>query len=161
MNVEYINPFLSATIEIFSEMFGVTPVPSSVYIDERAHSHRWDISSVMVLTGNAIGVVVIRLTRILADSLLRKTGVAWSEEEEREELINGMVGELVNIVAARASGKLVGYKIDISVPFVVQGQNHTIAWPDKEPILAVPFTTPMGHFLVNVSLTELPAAYRR
>lgn len=161
MNVKYINPFLSATIKVFQDMFAIDPQPGQVYLDERAHGHRWDISSVMVLTGNAIGVLAIRFPRLLADQLLRKTGVAWKTEDEREELVNGLVGELVNIIAGNAAGHLADIDVDISVPIVIQGKNHTVAWPDREPIVAIPFTTPIGPFLVNVSLTELPMAYRK
>jgi len=161
LNAAYVNPFLSSTIRLFEQMFDMTPVVGSIYLDERAHTHRWDISAVMVLTGNAIGVVALRLTRTLSEKLLAKTGVAWKEEEERMDLVNGMVGELVNIIAGNASGELKELDIEISVPIVVQGPNHTVSWPDKEPVLAIPFSTPHGPFLVNVSLMELPRAYRQ
>ncbi|MCD1654031.1 chemotaxis protein CheX [Treponema zuelzerae] len=39
-------------------------------------------------------------------------------------MINRLVGELVNVIAAQASNKLEEYRIEISVPIVVQGQNH-------------------------------------
>lgn len=161
MNVALINPFLSSTISMFEQTFSIQPAPGEVYLDERAHSHRWDISAVMVLTGNAIGVVAIRLTKLLADRLLLKSEIRWETEDERAELINGMVGELVNVIAAQASSNLVDYKIIVSVPVVVQGKDHTIAWPDKQPIVAIPFVTPLGPFVVNVSLFELPKMYRR
>ena len=160
MNVALINPFLAATIALFQQTFNLDPAPGEVYLDERAHSHRWDISAVMVLTGNAIGIVAVRLTRVFADKLLIKSGVTWDTEDERGNLINGMVGELVNIIASQASSRLNDYKITVSVPLVVQGKDHTIAWPDKQPIVAIPFTTPLGPFVVNVSLFELPKAYR-
>ena len=121
-----------------------------------------DIDALILPGGESttIGVVAIRLTRVLADKLLEKTGITWTSDDEREKIINGMVGEIVNIISAHSATKLVDYKITISVPIVVQGTNHTISWPDQQPILAIPFTTPIGHFLVNVSLFELPQAYR-
>ncbi len=161
MNVRLINPFLSATMGVFEQTFQLGATPGDVYLDERAYTHRWDISAVMVLTGNAIGVVAIRLTRVLADKLLGRSGVTWENQEEREKLVNGMVGELVNVIAAQASNHLEEYKIEISVPIVVQGINHTISWPDKQPIVAIPFSTTVGPFVVNVSLFELPRAYRK
>jgi chemotaxis protein CheX len=161
VNAAYINPFLSATIKLFENTFGFSPTPGNVYLDEKAHTHRWDISAVMVLTGSAIGVVAIRLTRLLSEKLLGKSGVTWQNEEEREALINGMVGEMVNIISGNASGELAEYDIDISVPIVIQGANHTVAWPDKAPIIAMPFTTPYGPFLVNVSLIEIPKEYQK
>ncbi len=160
MNVALINPFLSSTIDLFVQTFGISPAPGAPYLDERAHTHRWDISAVMVLTGNAIGVVAIRLTKLLADKLLVSSGISWKSEDERLELINGMVGELVNVIAAQASSHLEDYKINVSVPVVVQGKDHTIAWPDKQPVIAIPFTTNIGPFSVNVSLFELPRMYR-
>lgn len=159
MNASYINPFLTATISLFEKSFNVSPQPGEAYLDVKANSHRWDISAVMVLTGSAIGVVAIRLTRLLADKLLERSGVQWKGEEEREQLTSAMVGEIVNVIAAQASGQLSGYDIEISVPIVVQGKNHTLSWPDQQPILAVPFITPIGPFLVNVSLIELPKMY--
>lgn len=161
MNAALINPFLSSTIAMFQQSFGITPTAADIYLDEKAHSHRWDISAVMVLTGNAIGIVAIRLTRVLADKLLELSGISWNNDAERKELINDMVGELVNVIAGQAASQLNNYRIKVSVPVVVQGKNHTIAWPDKQPILAIPFATKYGHFLVNVNLFELPAAYRK
>jgi len=161
MNVDYVNPFLSATIELFEKTFGVTPIPGEVFLDERARKHRWDISAVMVLTGSAIGVVAIRLTRLLADKLLVKSGVQWKDEEERESLCDGMVGEMVNIVSGNASGRLSGYDIEISVPIVVQGENHTISWPERSPIIGVPFTTDFGPFMIDISLIEIPKMYQK
>jgi len=160
MKAELVNPFLTATIELFEKTFGVVPLPGEAYLEERSIKHRWDISAVMFLTGSAIGVVAIRLTRILADRLLRKSGVTWESEDERESLCDGMVGELVNIISGNASGRLSGYDIEISVPLVVQGENHTVSWPDRAPILSIPFSTDCGPFVVNVCLIELPKAYR-
>jgi chemotaxis protein CheX len=161
MNVGYVNPFLSATIELFERTFATTPVPGEIFLDERARKHRWDISAVMVLTGSAIGVIAIRLTRLLADKLLVKSGVQWKDEEERESLCDGMVGEMVNIISGNASGRLAGYDIDISVPIVIQGEHHTISWPERAPIIGVPFTTDFGPFMINISLIEIPKAYQK
>lgn len=161
MNVDYVNPFLSATIELFERTFGTTPVPGEVFLDERARKHRWDISGVMVLTGSAIGVVAIRLTKLLADKLLAKSGVQWSGEEERESLCDGMVGEMVNIISGNASGRLSGYDIEISVPIVVQGEHHTISWPERAPIVGVPFSTDFGPFMIDVCLIEIPKMYQK
>jgi len=161
VNVALINPFLSSTMALFESMFAVTAQPGEPYLDERAYKHRWDITAVMVLTGNAIGVVAIRLTRSLADKLLVKSGVTWSSDDERENLMNGMVAEIVNIIAGNASANLAGFNIEISVPIVIQGENHTVSWPDKAPIVGVPFSTPYGPFLINVSLIEVPQQYRK
>ena len=161
MNVNYINPFLSSTIELFERTFGLVATPGEAFLDERARKHRWDISAVMVLTGNAIGIVAIRLTRLLADKLLVKSGVGWQSEEERSNLCDAMVGEMVNIISGNASGHLSDLNIEISVPIVIQGENHTVSWPDRAPIVGIPFSTDCGPFMVNVCLIELPKTYQK
>jgi chemotaxis protein CheX len=161
VNVSYVNPFLEATINLFERTFAITPLAGEPYLDEKARKHRWDISAVMVLTGSAIGVVVIRLTKLLSDKLLERSGVTWASEDERQSLVSAMVGEMINIVAGNASSKLNGLDIDISVPLVIQGENHTLSWPDRAPIIGIPFATPIGPFLVDVSIIELPKAYQK
>jgi chemotaxis protein CheX len=161
MNVGYVNPFLTATIELFERTFGTTPLPGEAFLDDRARKHRWDISGVMILTGSAIGVVAIRLTRLLADKLLFKSGVEFKSEEERESLCDGMVGEMVNIISGNAAGQLSDFDIDISVPIVVQGEHHTISWPERAPIVGVPFTTDYGPFMINICLIEIPRMYQK
>lgn len=160
MNVNYINPFLTATIELFERTFSLTPAPGEAFLDERAHKHRWDVSAVMVLTGSALGVVAIRLTKLLADKLLQRSGVQWEGEDERRDLCDAMVSEMVNIISGNAAGNLADLKIEISVPVVIQGENHTISWPDRAPIIGIPFSTDCGPFLVDVCLIELPKSYR-
>ena len=108
----------------------------------------------MVMHGSAIGVVALRLTDVLSGKLLERTGLEYSTEDEHAELIKEMVGEMVNIIAGNASSTLENYSIKISVPFVVQGINHTVSWPHRAPIISIPFSTPYGPFEVNVSMIE-------
>ncbi len=153
MNVDYINPFLSSTIYLFSKMFSLEARKTGEpYIEEALTRHRWDISGVMVLTGNALGVVALRLSKVLANKLLEKSGIIYENEIERHQLVDDMVGELVNIIAGNAARELQGFDIKVSVPLVVQGQNHSISWPAKGPVVGIPFWTPLGPFLINVSL---------
>jgi chemotaxis protein CheX len=161
MDVSYLNPFLSATIDIFRGSFGLTPVNGEVYICKETYTHRWDISAVMVLKGQVLGVVAIRLTRLLGDKLLSLSGVTYNSAAEREEMINGLVGELMNMISGNAATRLAQYQVEISVPIVVQGKNHSIAWPSQTPIVAIPFSTAAGPFEVSFSLMELPKAYSK
>ena len=154
MKAAYINPFLVSTIHLCKTTFNVTATPGEPYILKNLLKHRWAISGVMVMDGSAIGVVAIRLPEILANKLLERSGLEYSTNDEREELIKEMVGEMVNIVAGNASTTLKDYNIDISVPFVVQGENHSVSWPQRAPIVSIPFNTPFGPFEVNVSMID-------
>ncbi len=89
-----------------------------------------------------------RVIRVFVSSTFRDM------HAEREELVKEMVGEMVNIIAGNASTTLENYRINISVPFVIQGSNHAVTWPHKAPIISIPFSTPFGPFEVNVSMIE-------
>ena len=152
VKVQYTNPFLESTVKLFNSTFNINPKAGNLFLVKNQIKHRWEISGVMILTGSAIGVVSIRLTRHLSQKLLEKSEIYYETQEERDQLTNGMVGELVNIIAGNASSQLSGYNIKVSVPFVIQGENHSIAWPENAPIIGIPFTTAYGPFVINVSL---------
>ena len=152
LKAEYINPFLESANRLFKSTFDLKPQAGDLFLVKNQIKHRWEISGVMILTGSAIGIVAIRLTRYLSVKLLEKSGIIYDTEEERDQLTNGMVGELVNIIAGNASSHLSDYNIKVSVPFVIQGENHSIAWPENAPIIGIPFSTSFGPFVINVSL---------
>jgi chemotaxis protein CheX len=154
MKAIHINPFLNSTIKLFENMIGQEPRVGQKTLLQNMHTHRWDISGVIGVTGAAEGVVALRLTTRIVEGLLKKSGITATEESEKKEFISSMVGEMINIISGNALSSIREYEMDITVPFVVQGKDHTISWPRNNPIIAVPFSCPLGHFEVNVSLKE-------
>ena len=67
------------------------------------------------------------------------------------EVLDG-VGELVNIIAGNAKRDFGDSQIEISLPGVITGNNYKIHWPDGVPVIAIPFSSELGEFSVNVSL---------
>lgn len=154
MNAEIVNPFLTATINVFNRMFKVDVTPGIPHLVEAFGHHRWNVSGVISFLGSHTGIVVIRLPQMLADKLLSKSGLKIETEKQREHLVNEMVGEITNIIAGNATGPLTqrGLDLDISPPIVIQGKNHRIHWPNHAPIIGIPFTTSIGPFAVDVSM---------
>ena len=157
MKAVIINPFLQTTIALFDKMFQLEAKPGTPHIVERFGNHRWEVSGVISFLGTNTGVIVIRLPHILADKLLRRTGMVFESQKDREHMINEMVGEFTNIIAGNALGPLAenGIDLDISPPLVVQGKNHRIHWPNHAPIIGMPFTTSVGPFTVDVSMKNI------
>ena len=157
MRAVLVNPFLDATINLFKRMFNLEPVPGEPHIVQGFGNHRWEVSGVISFLGTHMGVVVIRLPRLLADKLLERTGMTFENEKQRERMVNEMVGEFTNIIASNAAGPLSekGIDLDISPPIVVQGKNHRIHWPHHAPIIGMPFTTDLGPFTVDVSMKDI------
>jgi len=150
MDVTIINPFLTATLNIFQSMFAIEAQAGAPYLLGDALKHRWDISGIIGLTGDYQGLVAFRLPRMLGDRMLEKSGIVTKSEEERLDTVYGMIGELTNIIAGNASSAIVGVSIEISPPVVILGENHHIAWPKTMPVVGIPFTSPNGPFEVDV-----------
>ena len=154
MKAEHINPFLNSTMNVFEHMLGSLPQVGQKTLMKNFCSHRWDISGVIGVTGTAEGVVAIRLTHKLVEKILEKSEITCNSQEETVEVINGMVGEIINMIAGNALGEITRFDLDITVPLVIQGSNHTIGWPRNNPIITIPFITSYGPFEVNVSMRE-------
>ncbi len=154
MKAAHINPFLDSTINLFENMLGQEPRVGQISLMKSLHTHRWDISGVIGVTGVAEGVVALRMIKRMVEGLVERSGMTAENEEEQRDIISSMVGEMTNVIAGNALGQIQQYDLDITVPFVVQGQDHSISWPRNNPIIAIPFSCSLGHFEVNVSLKE-------
>ncbi len=149
MEAAIINPFLTASMKMLETMFQLDAKAGAPFVMGREVAHRWELSGIIGITGEYHGVVAIRLSHVLANKLLERSGIQVGSEREREETLYGMIGELVNIIAGNASSQITR-QIDIAPPVVVYGQNHNIAWPRTIPVIAIPFVTTLGPFEVAV-----------
>lgn len=154
MKAVQINPFLNSTMNLFENMLGSIPNVGNKALLTNFQSHRWEVSGVIGITGSAEGVLAIRLTQSLVERLLKRSGITCNSEDERNSYACSMVGEMANVIAGNAIGELMQFNIDITVPIVVKGKNHSISWPSRSPVLAIPFITSQGVFEVNVSLKQ-------
>jgi len=150
----HINPFLKSTMNLFENMLGFEPSVGQKSVVQNFSSHRWDVSGVIGVTGAAEGVIAIRMTQSLVERLMRKSGIECDDPSEMQEIACSMVGEMANVIAGNALGEISQFDMDITVPIVVQGTNHSISWPSRSPVLSIPFTSSQGPFEVNVSLKE-------
>ncbi|MBN2651977.1 MAG: chemotaxis protein CheX [Spirochaetales bacterium] len=152
LKVEYINPFLTATINLFSTSFNINPKVEAPFLLDPKQNHRWEISSLVVIEGSQKGIFAIRMTKFLMEKLLEKSGIIYVDEEERKMLQTEMVKEMINIIGGNAATELSQYEINLSVPFIVQGENHAIPWPKGTQAIGIPFISNYGPFLTCVTL---------
>ncbi len=152
MDKELVKPFIKSTISMFKDMFNFTPAIGKAYVVTNFREHNWDISGVIGIMGSHEGVFVIRLKRVLAYKLLKESRMAPESPEEITNIISGMVGEFANIICGNALNVVTNDELNITVPLTVQGTNHTIAWPIKGTVIAIPFTTPYGSFEMHINI---------
>lgn len=147
MKVEYINPFLKSTTNLFKTTFDVEPTLEKPFLLDSINSSYWDISAEMFFSKGFTGTFALRITRHLSNKLLERSGIIYKDEEERNMLLNEMVREMVNIIAGNVASELSQYNIDVSVPFIAQGKGHNLPWPKNLPTICIPFTTQFGPFI--------------
>lgn len=152
MKAAHINPFLDSTLNLMENMTGRRPIPGQKHLLQNFQSHRWDVSGIIGVTGTAEGIIAIRMTKSMVEKLLAASDIFFSNIDEFNELTNSMVGEIANVIAGNALSAISQYNINITVPVVIQGRDHTVAWPHNNPIIVIPFSSAFGPFEVCVSL---------
>ncbi len=152
MKAEYINPFLKASMNLFKDYLGLQAVGGKPYL--RPDPQDLDeVSGIIGLAGDTKGAVVLSFSRDTAIKVISKM-----EGKPYHVLGNDVldgVGELVNIIAGNAKQDLLQFRIEISLPGVITGKAYKIRWPEGIPVVAIPFTTELGPFSVNVSLKDI------
>jgi chemotaxis protein CheX len=151
MDTNIVSAFSRAAKGTFKDMFALTAEDIGASELTGSEDHGWDITGLVGLAGQAQGVVAIRLTNGLLSSLLACTGVASGADETRQ-LESGLVGEMINIIAAQAISAIHNINIDIAPPVIVRGPNHKIGWPAIAPVIALSFTLPTGSFEVDLCI---------
>lgn len=153
MNVEYINPFIDATLNVLKTMSRTEAMPGKPYLkkDQKALG---DVSAVIGLTGEANGTISISFPeQSIAAVVSRMFGEPVSELEG--ELADA-VGEISNMISGQARQQLekTGKLLHGSIPSVIVGKNHQISHFTTYPVIAVPFETPEGGFTIEVCIEE-------
>jgi chemotaxis protein CheX len=151
MRVEFINPFVLATHDVFRTMLGcrLDRGPLSV---KREHTPVYEVSGLIGLSGRCRGMVVVSVGR---DTALRATEIMLgTPPSELNGDVADAVGELTNMVAGAAKTQLEEYQMTIGLPTVICGRAKTIAFPsDVQPII-IPFACPLGPVCIQVGLVE-------
>ncbi len=151
MKAQYINPFLNATMGLFKDFLALEVSSGKPVILEDPKDLS-EVSALIGLAGETTGAVVLSFSHDMAlkvVSLMTGTKYAFLGSE----VLDG-VGELVNIIAGNAKKDLNDFRISISLPGVITGNNYRINWPKGVPIITIPFKSSIGDFTVNVSLKE-------
>jgi len=155
MRVEFINPFLSATHDVFRTMLHseLTRGPLGL---KRCHTPKYEVSGQIGLTGKCQGMVVVSLGRQAA---IRATEIMLGEcPNELNADVLDAVGELTNMIAGAAKTKLEEYQLSVGLPTVVCGKHHVIAFPHTSTTAMLPFDSSLGPLCIEVGMVEVPQA---
>ena len=161
MDVNYINPFINASMAVFSTFAGVKSDPGSPSVQKRPLADR-KINGFIGLNGHGIsGYFIISfsasfLTKILA-------GIFEDQFNPSREDLYDLAGEITNMITGSAKAELSqkGFFFDVAVPRIDLG-NPTI--PEdlvKNPVIVVPFVTRIGKFNIQASIQRIEEDFQQ
>jgi chemotaxis protein CheX len=150
MNVEFINPFLSATLEVLKTMASTEVQPGKPFLKKDKISYG-DVSGIVGITGPHNGSMSLTFSKDCIIAIV--SNMLGENFTEVNDDIKDAVGELSNMISGTARNELgnKGYSFKTSIPIVVSGPNHEIRHQCKAPTIAIPFNTKAGPFVVEVS----------
>ncbi len=150
MDAKFINPVLTAVVNILQTMAQVTPKPGKPSVKS-------DNSSLGVISGfidlasadTHVSVVVTFSSEAILDIGSR---MMHMELTEVNDVVKDLVGEMANMVAGGAKSNLeeAGYDFQLTLPNVVVGEGHQVKHSVEGVTLMLPFTTEAGKFFVEV-----------
>jgi chemotaxis protein CheX len=153
MDVNLVNPFIEATVNVLETMAFTKAAAKKPYL-KKDNIARGDVSGVIGLTGETSGTISVSFTE---NSILAIVSSMFGEEiKELSSEIEDAVGEIANMISGQARKKLEeeGRSLKAAIPTVVTGKSHTITHMTPYPIIAVPFSTDNGDFTIEVCFEE-------
>lgn len=153
LNVDYINPFIEATINTFQTMCSVKAARDKIFLKGEG-SEVYGVTGIIGLGGEASGSVVLNFPAEVAMAAVGSF-VGESYSSISAEVVDG-VGELTNIIAGDSKNRLSqkGYSFDIGLPKIVVGRNYVTAQSKSVPCIVISFTSSIGAFTLEVSLKK-------
>ncbi len=153
MNVEFINPFLRATLNVLKTMAFTEATAGKPYV-KKDQIAGGDVSGIIGITGETEGSLSISFSEpcicYIVSNMFGETITKINKEVE------DAVGEITNMISGDARRELAekGLVLQGSIPTVVSGKNHSIKHLAKGPSIAIPFSTKAGHFVVEVCFND-------
>lgn len=153
MDVKLINPFLEAAVNVLKTMAMMDAKPKPPYL-KKERTAIGDVTGIIGITGEAEGSLSISFHKDCIFGIVANLfGAAPSELNDE---VRDAVGELTNMICGDARRRLEaqGISLQAGTPTVVSGENHVIAHIVKGPVIAVPFSTDKGEFVVEIGLSK-------
>ncbi|KGE72050.1 chemotaxis protein CheX [Spirochaeta lutea] len=150
---KYIQPFVEVCESVFRDFLQTEVRADRPHFIDRSEANNWDISAVIGLTGEARGAVVISMKLNLALSLT--STLTGQQHTGLDDEVVDAIGEVVNIIAGNAKrGLEESFRLVISLPTIVRGNNHSVIWPTEQTrIICIPFRLPSGDtFCLSVAI---------
>jgi chemotaxis protein CheX len=140
MNVEYINPFINATLNVVTTMAFVKVNAGSPHLNKESVTTD-DLTGLIGLAGsNVVGSVIISFSEKailqIVSNMLGETFETMTPD------VSDAVGEITNMIVGGAKRMLAdkGFKFNLALPTIIKGKGVTLQLKTRGPRVVVPFT---------------------
>lgn len=153
MKVEYISPFVEASMNVIQTLLSVTPERGQLSARPQVFTTQ-QVNIVCGITGAVEGQVIYGMSIIAADKIASR--MLGAPVVTFDQLAASAIAELGNMISGNSLTLLAGrgYPCDITPPTIIRGSNVKISTLDI-PALVIPMKLKeIGEFEINVSLKE-------
>ena len=155
IDVQLLNPFISATLECLTQMAGMSPARKRVFVKTDPLMHGF-ITGIIGMSNGITGSCSVSFPAGLARHIIAKF-MGEDEAKLTDEMVSDGIGEIANMVAGGAKRQFASteYRFDISTPTVIMGSPTALYNPADTVSIACEFTaSPLlsETFLIEVAL---------
>jgi chemotaxis protein CheX len=154
MNVDFVNPFLDALLNVLATMASTKATFGRPCI-KTDNKSMGDITGIIGMAGEKTkGSLAISFSE---GAILHITSQMLGEQVLKiDETVVDMVGEITNMVTGGAKKELAkqGYKFEMALPTMVTGKGHIITHKTAGAIIVIPFRINKGEFFVEVCFNK-------
>lgn len=155
LDTQFINPFLTATLNVLQIQAGVTAEAKKPRLKSPEEELTGDVSGIIaIVSENFNGTVVISFPESTFLEIMTKM-LGEPCTTLSKEIIDG-AGEITNMIFGQAKITLneQGHGIKTAIPSVICGKDHSLSSHTKGPVVVIPFTGNSGDFFVEICLSE-------
>ena len=154
MNADFINPFITALINVLHTMAQTELVPGKPKKKSDDHASG-DISGLIGMVGDKLqGSMSISFDEGLVLEIMHK--MLGEKHNAVDADVQDMVGEITNMICGGAKNELdqKGYDFGMATPIVVAGKNHTINHQVDEKKMVMPFFHVSGNLYLEMCFNK-------
>lgn len=155
VKIEFINPFIKATIDSFKTMVFTECERVGLYVKkENQTTMAGDVSVLVSVFGSLNGTVVISMPRKVAIKLVASMLMDDMIDDFNDDVLDG-IGEIGNLVTGTAKSNIsqtYGREASVSIPTILTGKPHDIQHQKGVPCIGCVFNTAHGKFAVEVAV---------
>lgn len=151
MNVEHINPFIKATVDVLSQLGSLSPNIGKMFVkNDPAPTYR--VAVIIGVVGDVKGQVIYSFSEETA-KMVASAMMMGMPVDVFDEMAKSAVSELANMISGHAMTGIseFGLNVDISPPTLVCGESVKIS-SVTEKIVVVPVELGDEEIELNISL---------